>query len=167
MHTYNILPAPPTHPIHSPIPSLPHSPLYIGVPRLKEIINAAEHISTPIIKATLVQQDSITSARIVKSKLETTTLGEIVCYVKEVHCTDQSYISIKLDMSCIQSFHLNINAYTVKQAILYSIGRSSILKLLKDKHVLITSNKGNYIHILLYTTLHYIYHLYFDDVTLT
>ena len=65
-----------------------------------------------------------------------------MCYIKEVHCTDQSYISIKLDMSCIQSFHLNIDAYTVKQAILYSIGRSSILKLLKEKHILITSNKG-------------------------
>ena len=70
------------------------------MPRLKEIINASDSISTPIIKATLVQSDSITSARIVKSQIEKTTLGEISQYIKEVHTANQSYISIKLDMVC-------------------------------------------------------------------
>ena len=35
----------------------------LGVPRLKEIINASGEISTPIIEARLVQSDSMTSAR--------------------------------------------------------------------------------------------------------
>jgi DNA-directed RNA polymerase III subunit RPC1 len=49
----------------------------LGVPRLKEIINASKTISTPIIEARLVQSDSATSARIVKAQIEKTTLGEI------------------------------------------------------------------------------------------
>ena len=60
----------------------------LGVPRLKEIINASKVISTPIIEARLVQNDSSTSARIVKALIEKTTLGEICVYIKEVICSD-------------------------------------------------------------------------------
>ncbi|CAN0408554.1 unnamed protein product, partial [Hapterophycus canaliculatus] len=49
----------------------------LGVPRLKEIINASKNISTPIITAKLVQDDSKTSARVVKAKIEKTTLGQV------------------------------------------------------------------------------------------
>ncbi len=48
----------------------------LGVPRLKEIINANKRISTPIITAKLVQDDNKTSARIVKATIEKTTLGQ-------------------------------------------------------------------------------------------
>ncbi len=48
----------------------------LGVPRLKEIINASKRISTPIITAKLVQDDNKTSARIVKATIEKTTLGQ-------------------------------------------------------------------------------------------
>merc|ERR1712196_177550 len=57
----------------------------LGVPRLTEIINASRKISTPIIEARLIQDDSMTSARIVKAQIEKTTLGEIAKYIKEVH----------------------------------------------------------------------------------
>ena len=74
----------------------------LGVPRLKEIINASKSISTPIIEARLVQETSMTSARIVKAQIEKTTLGEIAKYIKEVHRPNASYISIKLDLVAIQ-----------------------------------------------------------------
>lgn len=52
----------------------------LGVPRIKEIINAAKSISTPIISCKLVANDSEASARIVKGRLEKTLLGDVrVC----------------------------------------------------------------------------------------
>lgn len=49
----------------------------LGVPRIKEIINAAKTISTPIISAKLVQDQSETAARIVKGRVEKTFLGDV------------------------------------------------------------------------------------------
>ena len=49
----------------------------LGVPRIKEIINAAKVISTPIISCKLVTSDSEASARIVKGRLEKTHLGDV------------------------------------------------------------------------------------------
>lgn len=49
----------------------------LGVPRIKEIINASKTISTPIISCKLVAPRSETSARIVKGRLETTKLGDV------------------------------------------------------------------------------------------
>jgi len=49
----------------------------LGVPRIKEIINASKQISTPIITAKLVNETSVPSARIVKGRIEKTVLGEV------------------------------------------------------------------------------------------
>jgi DNA-directed RNA polymerase III subunit RPC1 len=49
----------------------------LGVPRIKEIINAAKLISTPIISCKLVTANSEPSARIVKGRLEKTLLGDV------------------------------------------------------------------------------------------
>jgi DNA-directed RNA polymerase III subunit RPC1 len=57
----------------------------LGVPRIKEIINATDKISTPIITAKLVNEDSTISARIVKARIEKTELGDIAEYIKEVY----------------------------------------------------------------------------------
>ena len=117
----------------------------LGVPRLKEIINASKAISTPIITANLVQSNSKTSARIVKAQIEKTTLGEVAEYIEEVHTADMSYISIVLDMEAIHNLHLNITAMTVRDAILRGTGgNSSVSKLaplraVKDKHVMVVS----------------------------
>ena len=53
----------------------------LGVPRIKEIINAAKAISTPIISCKLVTANSEPSARIVKGRLEKTLLGDVSCFV--------------------------------------------------------------------------------------
>jgi DNA-directed RNA polymerase III subunit RPC1 len=47
------------------------------VPRIKEIINAAKNISTPIITAKLVSDQDLKAARIVKARIEKTVLGEV------------------------------------------------------------------------------------------
>ena len=62
----------------------------LGVPRIKEIINAAKNISTPIITAKLVSPKSETSARIVKGRLEKTYLGD-VCFVAFICCWRLAY----------------------------------------------------------------------------
>lgn len=49
----------------------------LGVPRIKEIINAAKSISTPIISAKLARDDDERSARIVKARIEKTFLGDV------------------------------------------------------------------------------------------
>ena len=49
----------------------------LGVPRIKEIINAAKVISTPIISCKLVTSNNEASARIVKARLEKTLLGDV------------------------------------------------------------------------------------------
>src|SRR5204862_6127653 len=42
----------------------------LGVPRIKEIINAAKMISTPIITAKLQNDTQVETARIVKARIE-------------------------------------------------------------------------------------------------
>jgi len=73
----------------------------LGVPRINEIINATKDISTPIIRAKLVTENCERSARIVKGRLETTMLGDICKYIKEVYSPRGCYLSIKLDLNAI------------------------------------------------------------------
>lgn len=53
----------------------------LGVPRIKEIINASKLINTPIISCKLVNCSSEASARIVKGRLEKTLLGDVGFFV--------------------------------------------------------------------------------------
>ena len=53
------------------------SDVTLGVPRIKEIINAAKTISTPIITVKLECDSDVKAARIVKGRIEKTTLGEV------------------------------------------------------------------------------------------
>ncbi|XP_073156937.1 uncharacterized protein [Henckelia pumila] len=50
----------------------------LGVPRIKEIINAAKRISTPIISTRLEHVDNEIGARIVKGRIEKTLLEQQV-----------------------------------------------------------------------------------------
>ncbi|CAM9647891.1 unnamed protein product, partial [Ectocarpus fasciculatus] len=113
----------------------------LGVPRLKEIINASKNISTPIITAKLVQDDSKTSARVVKAKIEKTTLGQVAVYMKEVFSASECFIAIKLDMHAVQDLHLDINVHTVRHSILkgnFGETRPRVLRDLKPQHVAIS-----------------------------
>ena len=90
----------------------------LGVPRIKEIINATKEISTPIISAKLVNEKDVISARIVKGRIEKTTLGDICNYIKEVYTPRGCYLSVKLDAETIEALKLEINIENVKRAIL-------------------------------------------------
>ncbi|XP_074555847.1 LOW QUALITY PROTEIN: DNA-directed RNA polymerase III subunit 1-like [Curcuma longa] len=90
----------------------------LGVPRIKEIINAAKNISTPIITAALETDNNVIFARMVKSSIEKTTLGEVAKAVKIVLSSGQPYISIKLDMDLIEALHMGITAESVRHSIL-------------------------------------------------
>ena len=57
----------------------------LGVPRVKEIIDATPKISTPIIDAKLLNDTDVVAARLVKSRIERTELGDIAEYIKEVY----------------------------------------------------------------------------------
>lgn len=108
----------------------------LGVPRIKEIINASKKINTPIIKARL--HDAVgsfsdsnsklaaeTSSRIVKGRIEKTLLGDVLDYIQEVISTEEVYLRIvtlilsqKIDMETIRKLHLELNIDTVRWAIL-------------------------------------------------
>jgi DNA-directed RNA polymerase III subunit RPC1 len=91
----------------------------LGVPRIKEIINASKTISTPIITCALVEEHSEVSARIVKARIERTTLGDICSYFKEVYQPSEGiYISVKVDTDVIHKLQLEINMHDIKAAIL-------------------------------------------------
>jgi DNA-directed RNA polymerase III subunit RPC1 len=81
----------------------------LGVPRIKEIINATKDISTPIISAKLVNERDVISARIVKGRLEKTLLGEIASYIKEMYTPKGCYLEIEIDLSAIEALKLEVS----------------------------------------------------------
>ncbi|KAG2499255.1 hypothetical protein HYH03_002834 [Edaphochlamys debaryana] len=114
----------------------------LGVPRIKEIINAARTISTPIMKVALAVDHDVKAARLVKGRLEKTMLGQIARHIKIVlkpgrtaHAEEdplggtgaygggprgygEACISIRLDMNAIEALQLDVDGHTVKHSIL-------------------------------------------------
>lgn len=90
----------------------------LGVPRIKEIINATKEISTPIISAKLVNDVDLISARIVKGRIEKTLLGDIAKYIKEVYTPRGCYLEVKLDLNAITALKLELSINDVKIAII-------------------------------------------------
>ena len=74
----------------------------LGVPRIKEIINASKNISTPIITANLERPNDSEYARVVKSRIEKTYLREITQYIEEVFMPNECCIIIKVDLERIR-----------------------------------------------------------------
>ncbi|POW18023.1 hypothetical protein PSTT_00252 [Puccinia striiformis] len=76
----------------------------LGVPRIKEIINASKLINGPIINAPLVANHNERSARIVKARLEKTYLGDVTSVIEEctptIQCILVSTLTWKLFNAC-------------------------------------------------------------------
>ncbi|PPQ95505.1 hypothetical protein CVT26_008533 [Gymnopilus dilepis] len=89
----------------------------LGVPRIKEIINAAKVISTPIISCKLVTSDSEASARIVKGRLEKTLLGDIAAVFEEAWAPQYTYVGIIIDTDAIQKLQLELTIDDIQWAI--------------------------------------------------
>jgi len=90
----------------------------LGVPRIIEIINATRNIKTPIISAQLVNRTSETAARIVKGRVERTSLGQICEFIHEVYDIGVCYFHVKLDKKLINSMQLELTDESVREAIL-------------------------------------------------
>merc|ERR1712223_844653 len=96
----------------------------LGVPRIKEIINASKKISTPIITVCLTNDKDTEFARRVKGRIEKTSLGEVSEYIEEVFLPDTCFILVKLDVERIKLLKLEVSAETIR----YSISTSKIIK---------------------------------------
>ena len=105
----------------------------LGVPRIKEIINATKNITTPIIEAKLVQENDITAAKIVKGRIEKIKLERICKYIEEVISPESCYIKVKLDKEYIRSSYLEISIQKVKGAILDNKKKPNLK--LKENHI--------------------------------
>ena len=90
----------------------------LGVPRIKEIINASKNISTPIIRVELLNDKDETAARMVKARIEKTTLGDVASSVRSVLLKRRCYIEIRLDMDAIAKLQLRIDVFSVKDKVL-------------------------------------------------
>ena len=90
----------------------------LGVPRIKEIINATKDISTPIISARLVNDRDLISARIVKGRIEKTLLGDIAKFIMEVYTPKGCYLEVKLDIEAIDALKLELTIQDISKAIL-------------------------------------------------
>merc|ERR1712172_260939 len=90
----------------------------LGVPRIKEIINASKKISTPIITASLDNELDAEYARRVKGRIEKTTLGEASEYLEEVFLPDDCFLLIKLDVERIKLLKLEVSAGSIRYSIL-------------------------------------------------
>ena len=66
----------------------------LGVPRIKEIINASKVISTPLLAVPLVNEKDEINARIIKGALERTTLGQVAKYIKQMYARMLTYADV-------------------------------------------------------------------------
>ena len=89
----------------------------LGVPRIKEIINASKKISTPIITVQLDNDKDPEFARVVKGRIEKTTLGKVSEYIEEVFLPDNCFLLIKLDLERIKLLKLEVSADSIRYAL--------------------------------------------------
>ncbi len=89
----------------------------LGVPRIKELINASKNISTPLIMARLKKDDDERVARIVKGRVEKSKLGDIAEYIEEEWWRDDHKVRIKLDLASISRLSLDLDIVSIIGAI--------------------------------------------------
>lgn len=89
----------------------------LGVPRIKEIINAAKVINTPIIETILDNEKDERSARIVKARIEKTYLADIASIIEEVWGRDYAYIGVHIDQQTIAKLQLEVSTHHIAMAI--------------------------------------------------
>lgn len=89
----------------------------LGVPRIKEIINASKVISTPIITAVLQNDEDERVARMIKGRIEKTQLSHVVKYIEDVFMEHNAYIGMKVDWKTIERLRLELSIDEVAAAI--------------------------------------------------
>lgn len=119
----------------------------LGVPRIKEIINASKVISTPIINSVLVNDDDEIAARVVKGRIEKTSLKDIAYFIEDVYNNNMAYLSIKIDLSTIEKLQLELTIEGVVHAIVQApklkISQADVSITGKDRiNVLVTATES-------------------------
>jgi len=89
----------------------------LGVPRIKEIINASKKISTPIVTAHLTNEFDPEFARRVKGRIENTCLGEVSEYIEEVLLPDECFLLIRLSSERIRLLKLEVSGESIRFSI--------------------------------------------------
>ncbi|XDT06804.1 RNA polymerase Rpb1, domain 5 [Nakaseomyces glabratus] len=109
----------------------------LGVPRIKEIINASKVISTPIINAVLVNNNDERAARVVKGRIEKTLLSDVCYYIQDVYKENMAYLQVKVDLNTIDKLQLELTiediAIAITRAPKLKIQTSDVTVLGKDK----------------------------------
>lgn len=108
----------------------------LGVPRIKEIINASKVISTPIINAVLVNDKDERAARVVKGRVEKTLLEDISLYIEDVYRDNQAFLQVEIDTQTIAKLQLELTLDQIITAIV-----SSKLKIPRSDVVVVGKNK--------------------------
>ncbi|KAM0748584.1 DNA-directed RNA polymerase III subunit C1 [Meredithblackwellia eburnea MCA 4105] len=90
----------------------------LGVPRIKEIINAAKTVSTPIITATLAKDDDERAARIVKARIEKTYLGDIASVISGTYSEQTLYVVVQIDQKAIDALQLEVTINSIRDSII-------------------------------------------------
>jgi DNA-directed RNA polymerase III subunit RPC1 len=88
-----------------------------GVPRIKEIINAAKKISTPVISCALENKYSEQAARYVKSRIEKTYLREIAKYVEDEWSPHKGMLRLQIDIQRVSALQLDLTVHDIIDAI--------------------------------------------------
>ena len=120
----------------------------MGVPRLKEIINASKSIKTPIVRAPLKAfiTDRL-SANIAKAVVERVTLRDVLAQVSQVISSKRVYLRFTLNRHAIARRQINVTSATIRAKIIeYARRPMSPLKELQERHVVIEDNDHFLVH---------------------
>jgi len=113
-----------------------------GIPRIKELINANKTISTPIIRAALMNPHDSDEARAVKMRLEKTTLGQVCQFMDQVVLPDDCFVLIQLYLERIKLLKLEINEESVCESIARQLKIfGSRLEICGDGQIVIRPNR--------------------------
>lgn len=100
----------------------------LGVPRIKEIMNAAENITTPIIEVALKQNEP-RFAKMIKNQINCVKLVDILKFAEEVLNGQSMYLRLVFDQQLMKRCFINTGAGHIRECLL-----KAKLKL-KPKHV--------------------------------
>ena len=73
----------------------------LGIPRMKEIINANSNIQTPIIEVILEDPTDMLRAKYIKNQVNVIKIKDIALHLMEVYQPDGCYLELKLNMESI------------------------------------------------------------------
>lgn len=88
----------------------------LGVPRLKEIINAVRNISTPIISAELWSQD-VEEASAAKGRIDRVVLRDVCCLVREIVGPSEVGLEIHVDLCSVRDLRVNLDMHKIQRVL--------------------------------------------------